>query len=111
MNRDAVGAVGGGDGIATGCPATAVGQIAVLLQGVAAGVGPGNDDAVARMGDDQIRQAGRLHHGYQRPETTGQGIIPAHHRPARIRLANGAADGIYAAGARAAATGNFIPVD
>jgi hypothetical protein len=67
----AVRAVGGGDGISAGRP-TAAGQIAVLLQSVAAGVRPRDDHAVAGAGDDQIGQAGALHHGNNAPESAGE---------------------------------------
>ena len=63
------------------------------------------------MGDDEQRRAGRLHNGNQAPEATRERITAAGHGDTRIRLADGAADGINAAGAGAAATGDFIPVN
>lgn len=52
---DAVGAVGiGGDGITTRCPSRRCRQVAALLQGVYARVRPGNNDAVADLGDAQV---------------------------------------------------------
>ena len=81
------------------------------MQRVAAGVGPGDDDAVAGMADDQIGQARRLHHVDERPETAGDGITATAHCAAGVRLADGAGDLIRRAGARAAATSDFIPVN
>ena len=57
------------------------------------------------------RRAGRLRHGNQRPEPAGERIVAAAHCAASIRLADGAGGRIDAAGAGAAATGNFIPVN
>ena len=47
VDGDAVGAVGGVDGVAARRPVCRGGEVCVLLQGVAAGVRPGDDDAVA----------------------------------------------------------------
>jgi len=108
---DAVRAIIGSGGITTGCPSP-VSWIGILLQGVAARVRPGNDDAVRTdKGDDQVRQAGSLHDKNQTPESAGRGIIAAGHRAARIRLADGADDLTGRTGAGAAATGDFIPVN
>ena len=61
--------------------------------------------------DARTRQPyGLLHGGVESPETAINGIIATAHF-ARIRLAEGAADGIDAAGARAAAAGDLIPVN
>ena len=51
---------------------------------------------------------GDLHRRGQCPETASDGILAIGDRPARVRLADGAADGIDAAGARAAAAGDLI---
>jgi len=108
---DAVRAVAGRDGIAAGDPAPAS-HAGILLQRVSARVRPGNLDAIwCDKRDGQVRQAGGLHHGNQRPEPAGERIIAAGHRPAGIMLSDGAADLIRAAGARAAAAGDFIPVN
>jgi len=107
---DAARAVGGRDSVNARRPASAR-EIAVLLQGVAARVRPRNDDAVAGMGDGQVGQSRRLHHGNETPETAGQRVTAASQRPAGIVLADGAADRIDAASAGAAATGDFIPVN
>ena len=60
--------------------------------------------------DAQHGCAGSLH-GVERPEPTSQRIIATGHRAADIGLANGAADGINAAGARAAPAVNRGPVN
>ena len=111
---DAVGAVGGSDGITARRPACRRGDVRVLLQGVSVGGGirPENFHAVRPIGNNQqFRHAGHLHHVDERPITAGDGITTAGQRPARIRLADGAAHGISPAGAGAAAAGNLIPVN
>ena len=107
---DAVGAVGGADGITASRPAARRRQIPVLLQGVAAGGGPRHGDRVPTMRHGERWQARRLHDGDEAPETAGQGITTSAHRTARIRLADGAAHGISCARAGAAATSDLIPV-
>ena len=64
------------------------------------------------MADVKCRRAGRLQDRNERPETADDPDIRCRggHRPARIVLADGAADGINAAGAGAAAPGDFVPV-
>src|SRR5579863_10383540 len=65
-NRNAIGTVGGRNDITTGSPASRVGQIVVLEQGIAAGVRPENSHTAAPVGhDDQIRSARRLYRGHQ----------------------------------------------
>src|ERR1039458_3829131 len=87
------------------------GEIGVGLQCPAGhGWRPRHDGLIANVGDGEQRGAGGLH-GVERPEAAGHGIIPAAHCPAGVRLADGAADGKNAAGAGAAATGDFIPVN
>ena len=113
---DAVGAVGGADGITASRPAARRRQIPILLQGVAASGRPRHGDRVPTMRDGQDGKSCRLHDGDQAPETAGQRIIivaghrPTVHRTARIRLADGAAHGISCARAGAAATSDLIPV-
>ena len=86
-------------------------DVAVLLERVAgAGGGPRHQHRVReRALDGQQRSAGRLH-GDEAPEAAHHGILPATQRAAGIRLADGAADGIHAAGAGAAAAGDLGPV-
>ena len=74
---DAVCAVEGGDGIAGCGPASQNRQIIVLLQGAAAGVGPGDDNTVARLCDSQTGQTRRLHHRDQTPETASHMVAAA----------------------------------
>ena len=93
----------GADGVAAGCPTPRRGQIAVLLQGEIGRVRPGDNDAVAGMGDGQVGKPRRLHDGNQTPKAAGQRIIAAAHRAAGVRLADGAADGILAAAGGGAA--------
>jgi len=107
---DAVGAVGGADGITASRPAARRRQIPVLLQGVAAGGGPRHGDRVPTMRHGERWQARRLHHGDKTPEPAGQRISTSTHRAAGIRLADGAADLIGCARAGAAATSDLIPV-
>ena len=108
---DAVGAVGGGDGVTGRRPAAGCREVCVLLQGVASRGRPGDDDTVAGMGDDEIWQARCLHDVDQTPEAAGHRITPSAHRAAGIGLADGAGDLVSRARARAAATGNFIPIN
>jgi len=75
---DAVRAVARADGVSARRPASTR-QIAILLQGVTAGVRPGDDDAVAGMGYAQVGHARRLHHGDETPETARDGIVSARH--------------------------------
>ena len=98
---DAIGVAGEGDGVGARGPAGGVGDIRVLLQGVGAGVWPRDDDIVATVGDGEVGQAGRLHGADNRPEAAGEGVGSAGQRGAGIVLADGAAEGIDAAGARA----------
>ena len=107
---DTVRAVAGRDAVTAGCP-TAAGEGTILLQRVTARICPRHDDAVAGMRDDEVGQACRLHHLNQRPETARDGIIAAAHRAAGVRLADGSADGELPVGARAAAAGDFRPVN
>ena len=72
---------------------------------------PRHDGLVAGISDGQRRCADGLHDGNQTPKAAGQRIIAAAHRVARIMLANGAADLISAARARAAATVNGEPIN
>jgi hypothetical protein len=113
-DRDAVRAVGVGyDEITARHPARRCSEIVILLQIVAAGIWPGDNDAVAGMGNGQVGQTFRLRHGNQTPETAGHRITAAAHRAAGVVLAYGPTDGINAAAVRAAAgtaaTGDFIP--
>src|SRR5215831_486575 len=106
IDRDGIGAVGSGNTVAAGRPAGGVGKIAVLLQSPSARVLPKQRHGIARVRNVKRRGAEGLHHGNQRPKTSGHGIISASHRAAGsvIVLADGAADGILAVGAGAAAT-------
>ena len=100
-----------GDGIAARHPTAGGGHVGILLQRVAAGGWPKDFDAIGAIRhDDEFWHTGHLYHIDQAPETTGQGELSACHWHAGIVLANGAAHGESAAGAGAAATGDFIPV-
>src|SRR5476651_1239775 len=63
------------------------------------------------MSDAQRRRAHGLHDGNETPESARDGILAVGHGTAGIRLADGAAHGILAVRAGAAAAGNFIPVN
>jgi len=101
----------GGCHAAAGYPVGGHGQVIVLLQTPAGDSLPIDRHSVAGTADIKRRRAGRLHHGNQRPKSAGERITATGHRPAGVMLADGAADLISAAGARAAATGDFIPIN
>ena len=111
---DAVHAAGGGYRVTARGPVRRSPKIVVLLQVIAAVVWPGDNDAVARTGDRKIGQSRRLHDGNQTPKAASQRKNASTRGAARLRLANGAADGKNAAAVRAcagdAAPGDFIPV-
>jgi hypothetical protein len=94
-----------------GGPAIRHGQIAVALQDkTGRGGGPGEDGTVAGLGDDQEWRPGLLNDSNQGPESAGERVIAAAHR-AGLGLADGAAQGVSAAGTGAATTGDFIPIN
>ena len=71
--------------------------------------GPGDYGGVGGGQENpQAWRAGGLP-GKQAPESASDGIASARHRGTGIRLADGAADGVHAAGADGAATGDFEP--
>jgi len=65
---------------------------------------------VARTGDSQGWRAGRLHE-INGPEAAGEGIAATSQRPAGFGLADGAGDGVNAAGAGAATAVRREPVN
>ena len=107
---DAADAGGRGNRV-TARPPIRGGRLGVLLQGIAPGAGPGHDDAAAEVCNRQGRHSRRLHHGNEAPETARQAVAPARHRPARIRLTDGAGDLVSRAGAGPTAAGDLIPVN
>jgi len=103
-------AVGGGP-TAVERPAVGIGQAAILMQGPARYVLPIHRHGVARMVDVERWRASRLYHRDECPETTRERIIAAGHGSAGIVLADGAADRINPARARATAAGYFVPIN
>lgn len=111
LNRDIVGPVPRAAGVAACDPVSRRCQIVVLLQGVAAAVGPGDDGIAARICDSEIWYSCCLGYRDEAPKSSGQGIISSRHRSARIRLPDGATHGIDSARAGAATTGDLEPVN
>ncbi len=107
---NAVGAVGDTDA-ATGRPIGRQSEVVVLLQAPASYALPIHHHRAAGLTDVKRRRAGCLRHGNETPEAASEGIIAAAHRTARIRLADGAGDLERRSRARAAAAGDFIPVN
>src|ERR1019366_5970857 len=70
---------------------------------------PRYDGLAVGIGDGEQRRAGCLH-GVEHPKTTRERVVAASHRPAGVVLADGAADRINAAHARAASVGDLMPV-
>ena len=60
---------------------------------------------------NKVGAPGRLHNGNQAPEAARERINAASHRYAGVMLADGAADGINAPGAGAAAAGDLVPIN
>jgi len=98
------------DGEAAAGP-TSRSQVAILLQGAAAGVGPENDDTAAGMRDGQLGKTGGLYHRNETPKAAREGIISTGHGGTGIGLADGAGDLVSAPETGSTATGYFIPVD
>ena len=88
-------------------------QAQCFLQHEASRRGCPRDGGLAGSGGSnrERRGAGDLDRRGQCPETAGDGILAVGQWPARVRLADGAADGIDAARACAATAGNLVPVN
>src|ERR1035441_7074647 len=96
---------------AGGIPPRSRGQIAIGLEHeTSGGELLRSNGFIAGIADGEQRRSGRLD-GIKCPEAAGQGIIAALHRAAGIWLTDGADQGILPVGARAAADGDFEPVD
>ena len=101
-----------GDRVTGGLPAIGVGQVGVLLQRpTSRWIRPRNHHAAAGVGNGQCRRAGGLHRRDETPEAAGQRVIATAHGRVRVRLTDGAADGIDAPSAGATAPGDFEPVN
>src|SRR5581483_3675192 len=109
---NAVGAVGGGDAELAWGPGVGGAEGGGLLQSVAAGVGPGDDNISARRdGNSEVRRSRRLHGADKAPEAAGDGINAAGHHAGGVVLADGSGEGVLAARTGAAAARDFIPVN